>query len=254
MIWLSFPLDVNGPRPPAIPAPSLEPLYTIEKDGATVQILRVASHTGTHVDAPAHVIAGGLALADFRPEEFVFTRPAVMDLTLPLEAVLMPEQMEPFLPAAKQADMLLVRFGLGALRRDDPARFCTACPGFGVEAARSLRQQCPRLRCLGLDAPSLACIAQLERTMASHNELLGGPGRRFLVVEDMDLDKVMKTIRPDIVAVGHDQHEIEVEVNRLIKEKGYRFRVEQVGRFGPEDLNSSSKIKRRIAEDSRKKP
>ena len=76
----------------------------------------------------------------------------------------------------------------------------------------------------------------------------------ILGYKDMDLDKVMKTIRPDIVAVGHDQQEIEVEVNRLIKEKGYRIRVERVGRFGPEDLNSSSKIKRRIAEGSRRRP
>jgi FAD synthetase len=76
----------------------------------------------------------------------------------------------------------------------------------------------------------------------------------ILGYRDMDLDKVMKTIRPDIVAVGHDQQEIEAEVNRLIKVKGYRIRVERVGRFGPEDLNSSSKIKRRIAEGLRKKP
>lgn len=72
----------------------------------------------------------------------------------------------------------------------------------------------------------------------------------ILGYRDMDLDKVMKTIKPDIVAVGHDQHDIEDEVTRLIAEKGYRARVERVGRFGPDDLNSSSKIKRRIAEGS----
>jgi FAD synthetase len=76
----------------------------------------------------------------------------------------------------------------------------------------------------------------------------------ILGYRDMDLDKVMKTIRPDIVAVGHDQQEIEAEVNRLVKLRGYRIRVERVGRFGPEDLNSSSKIKRRIAEGSRRRP
>ena len=75
----------------------------------------------------------------------------------------------------------------------------------------------------------------------------------ILGYKDMDLDKVMKMIKPDIVAVGHDQHEIEKEVNRLIKEKGYMIRVERIGRFGLEDLNSTSKIKRRIAEDSRRK-
>ena len=67
---------------------------------------------------------------------------------------------------------------------------------------------------------------------------------------DQDLDKIMKTIKPDIVAVGHDQHDIEDEVKQHIAEKGYKARVERVGRFGPEDLNSSSKIKRRIAEGS----
>jgi FAD synthetase len=76
----------------------------------------------------------------------------------------------------------------------------------------------------------------------------------ILGYKDQDLDKVMKTIKPDIVAVGHDQHDIEEEVNRLIVEKGYRTRVERVGRFGPEDLNSSSKIKRRIAEGSGRRP
>jgi FAD synthetase len=72
----------------------------------------------------------------------------------------------------------------------------------------------------------------------------------ILGYKDMDLDKVMKTIKPDIVAVGHDQHDIEEEVTRLIAEKGYAARVERVGRFGPDDLNSSSKIKMRIAEGS----
>jgi FAD synthetase len=72
----------------------------------------------------------------------------------------------------------------------------------------------------------------------------------ILGYKDQDLDKIMSTIKPDVVAVGHDQHDIEDEVKRLVAEKGYRTRVERVGRFGPEDLNSSSKIKRRIAEGS----
>ena len=76
----------------------------------------------------------------------------------------------------------------------------------------------------------------------------------ILGYKDQNLDKVIKTIKPDIVAVGHDQHDIEEEVNRLITEKGYKTRVERVGRFGLEDLNSSSKIKKRIAEGSGRRP
>ncbi len=68
--------------------------------------------------------------------------------------------------------------------------------------------------------------------------------------KEQDLDKVLATIKPDIVAVGHDQTGVEAELKRVIAEKGYKTRVEKVGRFGKEDLNSSSKIKRRIAEGS----
>ena len=76
----------------------------------------------------------------------------------------------------------------------------------------------------------------------------------ILGYKDQDLDKIMKIIKPDIVAVGHDQGDIEDEVKRLVSEHGYKTQVKRVGRFGLEDLNSSSKIKRRIAEGSGKRP
>ena len=33
-VWLSYPLAIDGPRPPAIPAPELTDLYTVARDGA----------------------------------------------------------------------------------------------------------------------------------------------------------------------------------------------------------------------------
>jgi len=188
-IWLSHPLDINGPRPPAIPAPTLRTLYTIERDGASVHILELASHTGTHVDAPRHVLKDGLTLHDLSPNEFVYGRPAVVDLHLGDRQVVMPEHLEPHARLLARAELALVRFGYGQRRRTDPEGFNTECPGFGVEGASWIREHCPELRALGLDVPSLACIAHLEETMAAHNRLLEGGGRRFLVIEDMDLDK-----------------------------------------------------------------
>jgi FAD synthetase len=76
----------------------------------------------------------------------------------------------------------------------------------------------------------------------------------ILGYRDQDLEKVMSRLKPDVVAVGHDQHDIEDQVKRLVAEKGYKTCVKRVGRFGPEDLNSSSKIKRRIAEGSGRRP
>jgi arylformamidase len=187
--WLSYPLGLNDPRPPAIPAPELSPLYTIARDGANVQILRAANHTGTHVDAPRHVIEDGVRITEFSPEEFLFTNPVVIDLPLSDCVIVTPEHLEPLAGRIGDADLALFRFGYGGVRKTDPDRFSARCPGFGIAGARWLRVHFPRLRALGMDVPSLACIASLDETMASHHELLGGPGRRFLVLEDMDLDQ-----------------------------------------------------------------
>jgi kynurenine formamidase len=194
-LWLSHPLALDDPRPPAIPAPELSELYTIARDGARVHLLRVANHTGTHLDAPAHVIDGGLTIVDFAPEELIYQRPAVIDLRVPEAAIVEPRDLADLVADLRDPDLLLVRFGCGELRARDPQAFSTRCPGFGRAAARWLRERFPRLRAIGLDVPSIACIAHLDQTMVAHHELLGGDGRRFLIVEDMRLDADLGGLR-----------------------------------------------------------
>jgi FAD synthetase len=70
---------------------------------------------------------------------------------------------------------------------------------------------------------------------------------------NLDMDKVMKETHPEIVAVGHDQQDIEDQAKKLITEKNYDIKVLRVGKFGPDHLNSSSKIKKRIVERSEKR-
>ena len=73
----------------------------------------------------------------------------------------------------------------------------------------------------------------------------------LLGFEDMDLDRVIQKVKPDIVAVGHDPDAIRSQVAKIKKAKAMAFEIVQVGRVGEEDLNSSSKIKRRIVEGAR---
>lgn len=76
----------------------------------------------------------------------------------------------------------------------------------------------------------------------------------LLGYEEMDLGAVIEKIKPDVVAVGHDQDDIERQTRRIVGEKGLKLRVVRIGRFGIEDLNSSSKIKGKIVEDWRSRP
>ena len=74
----------------------------------------------------------------------------------------------------------------------------------------------------------------------------------ILGFENFSIGKVIEKIRPDVIAVGHDQEGIEREVRKAVKEKGSDTKVVRIGRFGKKELNSSSKIKRRIAEAYRR--
>lgn len=76
----------------------------------------------------------------------------------------------------------------------------------------------------------------------------------LLGYEDMDLAAVIERIKPDIVAVGHDQGEIEGMTRRVQRERELNLKIVRIGRFGRSDLDSSSKIKRKIVEDLRSRP
>jgi FAD synthetase len=70
----------------------------------------------------------------------------------------------------------------------------------------------------------------------------------ILGFEGFSIDKVIERINPDVVAVGHDQEGIEREVRKAIAEKKFNIQVAKIGRFGKKELNSSSKIMRKIVE------
>ena len=70
--------------------------------------------------------------------------------------------------------------------------------------------------------------------------------------EDFSIDKVIEKIKPDIIAVGHDQDSIEKEVLKAIEKKEVAIEVAKIGRFGKRELDSSSKIVRKIIESFNK--
>ena len=70
----------------------------------------------------------------------------------------------------------------------------------------------------------------------------------ILGFKDFSIDNVIEKLKPDIIAVGYDQDGIEREVRKAIAEKGLNIQIAKIGRFGKKELNSSSKIVRKIVE------
>jgi FAD synthetase len=70
----------------------------------------------------------------------------------------------------------------------------------------------------------------------------------ILGYEDFGLGRVIEKIRPDIIALGHDQKGMERDVRRYIEEKGLAIDVVRIEKFEEDELDSSSKIKQKIIE------
>ncbi len=71
--------------------------------------------------------------------------------------------------------------------------------------------------------------------------------RAILGREEIDLLGILKEVKPDIVSVGYDQDEIRAAVTGLIRKQGLPIKVVRIRRFGPIGLNSSSRLKSRVA-------
>jgi kynurenine formamidase len=56
---------------PGLPDPAFEPIANVEDDGYAMTSYRMLNHIGTHVDAPAHQIAGGDTLDEIGLERLV---------------------------------------------------------------------------------------------------------------------------------------------------------------------------------------
>lgn len=74
----------------------------------------------------------------------------------------------------------------------------------------------------------------------------------LLGYEEMDLERVIQELKPDIITIGYDQDDLYQSVSKIVKQRGFNVDVIRIGRFGPEDLNSSSKIKRKVIEGLKK--
>lgn len=71
IVDLTQPLSADTPVIPGDPKVSVECVCTIDNDACEVRKIVVGSHTGTHVDAPAHMLTGGRKLDSYTAEDFV---------------------------------------------------------------------------------------------------------------------------------------------------------------------------------------
>lgn len=187
IVDLSHPLDEAIPIYPGDPPFRSERAVRLEEMGYNVHRICMGSHAGTHIDAPAHFVAGGATVDALPPEAFVLVG-TVLDLRGkgPREAVTAAD-LEPFAQRLEGVQFPLLYFGWDRHWRD-PERM-QAHPFLSGEAARWLADR--GVRGVGTDGMSVdetggeACPA--------HEELMG---RGLLIAENLANLGSIRTERP----------------------------------------------------------
>ncbi|MBS1676203.1 MAG: cyclase family protein [Actinobacteria bacterium] len=167
-IDLTMPFSSETIPVPGHPAPTFEPLHTIERDGVRNTVVCMSLHTGTHIDAPSHFIPDGRTIDQIELDRF--RRPAVrLDLTgsmAPGEPIDL-EQLRRagFDPGAAADSILLLATGWTDRAWREPALYETN-PFLASDAAEAVAACRPSV--LGLDF-----AVDDTRPWPNHTVLLG---------------------------------------------------------------------------------
>ena len=115
---LTHTIQENMPVYPGTDPPKLLPANTYEKDGFKETLLQLFSHTGTHVDPPAHLFPDRLTLDQF-PASQLIGKALVIDCSALSEGSLIgKEQLKPY--GKKQMKLIFCCFTLDGIRDGDP--------------------------------------------------------------------------------------------------------------------------------------
>ena len=133
---------------PGAPSPTAETILTVSHDGFYNRLVGFVEHTGTHFDAPCHMVDGAAFLHEIDPATLV--RPAVVidisaDIAGDPDGALSVAQVEAFEARngrVPEGSIVLLRTGWEEFNTD-PAKYANVpgplrVPGYGVEAARLL--------------------------------------------------------------------------------------------------------------------
>jgi len=68
--------------------------------------------------------------------------------------------------------------------------------------------------------------------------------------EEFDIGEVVESVKPDVIALGYDQIDMEQRVQKYVNALKLGIKVVRVGKFEEDELDSSSKIRQKIVEKS----
>jgi arylformamidase len=189
LIDLSHILNENISVYPDTVPPIFEVSNTVEKDGFTEKKMTMASHSGTHVDAPSHILKDAKSLDQFPLDKFVGK--AIVIPCQDKEEITL-EYLQAYEDKIAQVDFIL--FFTGWQYKWNTPDYFSDSPTPTREAAQWLTKF--KLKGIGIDSFSVDKIISAhivtEENLPNHHILLG---KEILLIESLtNLDKLPENV------------------------------------------------------------
>ena len=175
IIDLSHTIKSGMPVYPGTVAPLIETPLTIENDGFQEKRLNLFSHTGTHIDAPSHIIAGASALDQLMIDTFVGSA-FIIDISASTQERIEKDQLTAYLDKLNELDFAL--FYTGWSDYWGQGKYFEDYPVLSEAAADWICQF--DLKGIGIDTGSFDPLNSTDLTI--HHKLLG---RGFVLIENL---------------------------------------------------------------------
>ena len=177
---LTQPLWDGCPAYPGDPQVRVRTIRTLDADGFTLESVHLSSHSGTHVDAPGHVLhAARGAITDYRPDHFVGPCVVAALRHKKDDDEILPDDLEPCRERLAPGDVLLLATGWSRFRGEDADRWMNHSPYLSAQGAEWI---CARgVKGVGIDHFTIGTtLEQFDRP--PHEILLR---RRIWIAEDL---------------------------------------------------------------------
>lgn len=179
IIDLTHSLQEGMPVFPGMPEPRFRQAHSLVSDGFAEMSISLGTHTGTHIDAPSHVIAGARSLSDFAVAHFVGSA-ALIDVIGMSEISL--AYLKGFGSIIDNADFVLLRSGWQ--HKWSSAEYLRGFPVLSSDASAWLAAQ--NLNAVGIDAISIDAVD--DTRLVNHHNLLS---QDTLIIENLtNLDRI----------------------------------------------------------------
>jgi len=174
-IDLTYPMTADMPVYPGTPPPEIHPVARFAENGFRERQLSFCSHTGTHMDAPSHLLRQGQTLDQFAIDHF-FGSGLCIDIRMTTTRSIEWPSLQRFQEALSHSDFVLLRTGWG--RYWGTSRYYQGYPVLSAKAATRLAEF--NLKGVGVD--TLSVDTENTTDYPVHRILLGN---HILVIENL---------------------------------------------------------------------